>query len=345
MRLCIYGCLCVLLLSGCEAAQLRNKTVRQAATLSDLQYKQVLDNLAMFQADPGAMPFYLLTPAGVTTIQQTVTPSGSINWDYTFIGTLGRFAQHADKKSLALMLNQQDIGTWNTIPTYFPENLKVMQCAYRKAIGHVNPDDEVFLQAFFFPSKTVVTHGPTGTHIETTTPTSYSVVNIPLAPEQLPAPKTSEPPKPPTDDAKDGKRSDAPNDPKKDDKKPQPAPFPETPAKPNQTTTGQGDVIAQALKAQEYSALEPGWFHAGRLCDVPFKACYVGRYKRTYVWVMPGEVEHLTNFALAILDIATSAPEVSINKPAAKGAGEAPTISRQRMIYQPAWNQYIAPQP
>ncbi|MGN6136329.1 MAG: hypothetical protein ACTHOU_17735, partial [Aureliella sp.] len=36
----------LLFLNGCQHLQLRRITTRQASTLSDLQYRQVLDNLA-----------------------------------------------------------------------------------------------------------------------------------------------------------------------------------------------------------------------------------------------------------------------------------------------------------
>ena len=53
------------------------------------------------------------------------------------------------------------------------------------------------------------------------------------------------------------------------------------------------------------NALKPGWFGVGRKRDVPKDACYVGCYCNTYVWVPPENVDLLTRFTLAILDIHT----------------------------------------
>jgi len=53
------------------------------------------------------------------------------------------------------------------------------------------------------------------------------------------------------------------------------------------------------------STVKPGWFGVGRKKDIPKHACNVGRYCDTYVWVLPENVELLTMFTLAILDIHT----------------------------------------
>ena len=43
--------------TGCQThLSLRDNTLRTGATLADLNYRQVLDNLAMFVANPSAMP-------------------------------------------------------------------------------------------------------------------------------------------------------------------------------------------------------------------------------------------------------------------------------------------------
>lgn len=52
----------------------------------------------------------------------------------------------------------------------------------------------------------------------------------------------------------------------------------------------------------------PGWFCTGTKHQVPKDACYVGHCGNTYAWVMPNQVSDLSNFTLAILDIATYQP-------------------------------------
>ena len=53
------------------------------------------------------------------------------------------------------------------------------------------------------------------------------------------------------------------------------------------------------------SALRPGWIGVGQRQAVPKTAAYVGQYGKTYVWVVPENIEALTRLTLAILDIHT----------------------------------------
>ncbi len=95
--------------SGCEAVQLRNHVVEQAATLNEIQYQQVLDNLAMFVQDPAALPYFSLTPGGSAQIQIVEGGSAGLNWDYTFLGTVGKFINHADKKNIGLTKSRHTV--------------------------------------------------------------------------------------------------------------------------------------------------------------------------------------------------------------------------------------------
>jgi hypothetical protein len=56
-------------------------------------------------------------------------------------------------------------------------------------------------------------------------------------------------------------------------------------------------------------AFQPGWYCVGRKHDVPKKACYVAHCGKTYVWVMPENMEALSRFTLAVMDIVTADPQ------------------------------------
>jgi hypothetical protein len=43
-------------IAGFTNARLRQRTINQAWTLAELQYQEVLDNLALFTANPSALP-------------------------------------------------------------------------------------------------------------------------------------------------------------------------------------------------------------------------------------------------------------------------------------------------
>ena len=60
------------------------------------------------------------------------------------------------------------------------------------------------------------------------------------------------------------------------------------------------------------------WFCIGRKQDVPSRACYVGHYGDTYVWVNRKHVSDLTEFTLIILDIASLAQVLQAQIPVAR---------------------------
>ena len=58
-------------LSGCTHIALRNDTVRTTNTLADLQFQQVLDNVARFQDNPDTVPSFAVVNAGTVSILDT----------------------------------------------------------------------------------------------------------------------------------------------------------------------------------------------------------------------------------------------------------------------------------
>jgi hypothetical protein len=51
-----------------------------------------------------------------------------------------------------------------------------------------------------------------------------------------------------------------------------------------------------------------GWLGVGPHRCVPHGACYTAHCGDTYIWVMPDQMYHLSEFTLVLLDIATTAP-------------------------------------
>src|SRR5580658_9942750 len=58
-------------LSGCTHMALQKDTVRTTNTLTDLQYQQVLDNLARFHDNPDTIPSFAVATAGTVSILDT----------------------------------------------------------------------------------------------------------------------------------------------------------------------------------------------------------------------------------------------------------------------------------
>ena len=68
----------LLIVTGCQSISLRNHTERQARTLADLQYDQVLDNIAMFSENPSSLPFFSAAAQGQTSNNYQVNPTSGL---------------------------------------------------------------------------------------------------------------------------------------------------------------------------------------------------------------------------------------------------------------------------
>ncbi len=78
------------LLAGCQThLKLRNNSVKTTGTLADLNYQQVLNNVAQFTANPSAMPSIAVFNAGTVTVTDQKTASAST----TGVPTLRRAQQ------------------------------------------------------------------------------------------------------------------------------------------------------------------------------------------------------------------------------------------------------------
>ncbi len=121
----------ICLSSGCASVQLRKHTVSQIRTVTDLQYQQVLDNLAMFVAAPDSMPFFSVPSAGGTSISTTGEASNTITWN--FLGFLS--------DAFGLRASRTNAGSWTLAPINDPAKLQRMRCAYQIAVGYYTTDD------------------------------------------------------------------------------------------------------------------------------------------------------------------------------------------------------------
>lgn len=129
MRLYMGATTFLLLMCGCTNTQLRVSTLNQASTLSDLQYNQVLNNLAMFALNPNALPWHVSIANGATQIADT----GSLGTEI-IIGKTG-----TDAASLIgtprFDASRGIVGQWGTVPVTDSGNLKLLQMAYQSAFG------------------------------------------------------------------------------------------------------------------------------------------------------------------------------------------------------------------
>jgi hypothetical protein len=116
---------CILMFApGCTAIQLQRSYNTQAKTLSLLYEQQVLDNLAMFSTNASATPFFAVPSDG---INQVTDSAGAGLSDEAFTG---RFLAHLSG-SAGRTKNQ----SWGLKPVTDPDRLRLMQCAYQRALG------------------------------------------------------------------------------------------------------------------------------------------------------------------------------------------------------------------
>lgn len=126
----------VLVTCGCTHLKLARSTLRQGSTLPDLHFQQVVDNLALFAANPDALAWHLKLKGG--TVQITDLEAGVVGYDF-----------RSDLTGLPGVNGQRTVlGQWDVEPATDADELEVLQLAYKKAVqpGNKDLDAEIRLQ-------------------------------------------------------------------------------------------------------------------------------------------------------------------------------------------------------
>jgi hypothetical protein len=122
------------LASGCMSQQLRFTTLKTVNALPDLQYQQVVDNLAKIASNPGFLPY--LAVAGEGSVQ--VTDNGT-----SALGLSISPRAHA-AGGLAFGTSRNVTGTWSLGTITSPEKIRSMQSVYLRAIRGTAAGDPAF---------------------------------------------------------------------------------------------------------------------------------------------------------------------------------------------------------
>jgi hypothetical protein len=110
--------------SGCMNQQLQFSTRRTTNTLPDLQYQQVMDNLAMIAANPSFLPYLAVAGQGSIQVTDGGTSSLSLNMaPKTFTSAM-----------FGLGASRNITGTWSLGTITSPEKIRAMQAAYQRAV-------------------------------------------------------------------------------------------------------------------------------------------------------------------------------------------------------------------
>jgi hypothetical protein len=124
-------CLC-----GCQTHLcLRDNTVRTTNTLTDLNYQQVLDNLAMFVANPSSMPSIAVINAGTVTVADQEGVSGNA----TYAPTLTFHQQGGGALPILTLLfnpsgSRNVTENWSLAPVTDIDNLRRIRCAFQLVV-------------------------------------------------------------------------------------------------------------------------------------------------------------------------------------------------------------------
>jgi hypothetical protein len=129
-------------LSGCATHRLLKKnTVAVNATLSDIYYEQVLNNVARFEANPASMPSFAMVTAGTVNIQD----QNSAGISPTYSPTLTRAMQGGGALPILSLLFQTNTSrsvteNWSTTPVTDSDNIRRMRCAFELLVGSEESD-------------------------------------------------------------------------------------------------------------------------------------------------------------------------------------------------------------
>jgi hypothetical protein len=110
-------------LVGCTASRLRQRTISQGSTLTELQYQQVLGNLALFATNPSALPWHVNLREGTTQITDSATAGALVDLGPPVVTQPQLFG------------SRTSVAQWGMSPVIDPTELQLLRIAYRRAHG------------------------------------------------------------------------------------------------------------------------------------------------------------------------------------------------------------------
>ena len=283
------GAAVLLLQVGCAHTHLRYNTNGQARTVSDLNTQQVLDNLAKFAGNPGALPHFSIIDGSSSGVSDSIPLTPNFSFSPSALSSW----------SLGTGLTRGADEDFTTIPIKDPRKLELMRCAYQRAIGtcccSVGASCANCEKLFnnFYLGRTEPAQVPK------TTQDGYAVQHVGTLNIEV--------------YLKDGVYYDAVNNQAVD-----------VSGYDLSDVTVPKDIalIADITGKTTIECIDGNcWFNIGSKRDVPKGICkHVGHHCGKYVWVPKCHSDKLTDLTLVILDIALNDPaeepeEEEIEKP------------------------------
>jgi hypothetical protein len=332
-RLLVLSSLIAVVSLGCTSVRLQHSITRQATTLSDLHYQQVLNNLAMFSCNPYAMPAHVAIRDGSAQIQDFGQAASGLD------------IAGAVTTSLGLTGSRTVVEQWGVSPVTDDIEVRIIQVAYQRALGwpvvmdydttndlarelckqtaetsdidqrndflgteHFREEFARLVARQHFPEFAGARSSEEKRTVLETTRDRSLLIDV-LIQDRFVSSNSAE---------IILKEEEYDPDPTLSRLRPQaynPRFYAPDPNKPlsDQEAAQQNELIryftALALYARQevkntqddLLAIHAGWFGTGSKREVPPDACYVGRYKDRYAWVRRDGLRDLTQFTIAIL--------------------------------------------
>jgi hypothetical protein len=131
------------LLGGCQThLVLKDNSVKMANSLTDLNYQQTLNNVALFVHDPASLPSIAAITIGTAAVADQLGYSGNANYSPTLT-----FQQQGGGALpiLTLLFNpsaqRQFTENWSLLPITDADHLRRIRCAFQLLVQDAGADD------------------------------------------------------------------------------------------------------------------------------------------------------------------------------------------------------------
>ena len=249
--------------------------MRTAATVVDIQYETVLNNLARMAANPADLPSHLDLADGVVQVSDEASFGRAGGFD-SLAGGGGGFGIDRFGPAAGRQISEQ----WGADATTDPQRLVDLQDLYRCALGlpPLPPPLAIALLRDEQERSGETVGGSSGG--------SGSGGGSGGSPDDAGSPPDDSPA---GGGSSDGNSSDG------------------------GSSGGGGSGGGSGNRRVPIDVLlndvpPPGWFGVGCEDDVPDCACYVGRHGDRYAWVLPGGMPGLSRFTVTVLSVVKFKP-------------------------------------
>jgi hypothetical protein len=140
-------------ISGCTSWALERTTISQAESAMDLRYRQVIENLALVNANPTALPAYSTIFSGTADVNDNVKLTSVTSWARTAVKPFG-FMTAFSTESVDVLGSRAIKNTWALDPTIVPEKLRAMRaicCWVTHGEQAVEEADKALLESYQAP--------------------------------------------------------------------------------------------------------------------------------------------------------------------------------------------------